>query len=660
MRFCPKCETKLSTRRNNLLVCLRCGYTTQTMIPAIQKAASTLDYQKRPWQEKVIQRSASAISAGRRVVLDAPTGSGKTLIALGVARRLISDKKFDKAYVAVRTINEMVPYERDLERFFPDLTHRYVLGKRRACPFYTLGDDGNSSLCSACLKGERMVVNASQVEREMLKGLYYLERKYVKRVVESRLEREHNGVCLYHSMRGMQASISLLTYPYITNPALAGAMLFDDKSIGEILPESLLIVDEAHNVEDASELFTDKITPRIFENAARSFSEDFKHLFKVESEFISIQKSLDKFAKMVSTFYDPDGRTIHKEKKEFKELLDNDLREVVAKIQDASSKIEVEKREFARKGSTTRMTNPLYPVTDFIENFSSAFDRLELFSENGGLSIKILDPKESLKILSEAGGLVLMSGTMPSKDRIEKVWGLDNLEDIRLLRDFGEDYFSVFPKDNRMTRIDPSATSRFTERSAGTWESYARIVEKASQEVRLYGKMTLVCCPSYYFAQNIFANLSDEAKERAIIETTRTRLEDVSDVIEKSELQTKDIILGVARGKILEGVEFVKDECSLIGAVVIAGIPYPIPNDVHAWRSKIVLKRLNLGSSNNRLEFAYFMREPALIVVKQAIGRAIRFPSDRALIHLVDSRFNDEFWRKELNVKDCRSEERAI
>jgi Rad3-related DNA helicase len=40
--------------------------------------------------------------------------------------------------------------------------------------------------------------------------------------------------------------------------------------------------------------------------------------------------------------------------------------------------------------------------------------------------------------------------------------------------------------------------------------------------------------------------------------------------------------------------------------------------------------------------------QPALTAVRQAIGRAIRTPSDRATIFLADSRFNEPFWRQEL------------
>ena len=41
-------------------------------------------------------------------------------------------------------------------------------------------------------------------------------------------------------------------------------------------------------------------------------------------------------------------------------------------------------------------------------------------------------------------------------------------------------------------------------------------------------------------------------------------------------------------------------------------------------------------------------RSPALIIVKQDVGRAVRFPGDNATIYLADRRFRDQFWVKKI------------
>lgn len=120
-------------------------------------------------------------------------------------------------------------------------------------------------------------------------------------------------------------------------------------------------------------------------------------------------------------------------------------------------------------------------------------------------------------------------------------------------------------------------------------------------------------------------------------------------------------MISVAHGKLVEGIEFVDEERgdSLIDTVVIAGIPYPVPDEYLRRRAEVILKRLGIdevgGVDENgdvvdvgRLRVMYFLMQPALMAVRQAIGRAIRTPRDRATVYLADSRFNEPFWRQEL------------
>jgi DNA excision repair protein ERCC-2 len=113
------------------------------------------------------------------------------------------------------------------------------------------------------------------------------------------------------------------------------------------------------------------------------------------------------------------------------------------------------------------------------------------------------------------------------------------------------------------------------------------------------------------------------------------------------------IVVAVSHGKLLEGVELVKDGRSLIDVVIVAGIPYPVPDDVYKIRRDRILLRLGiLKDSKEAKEFerTYLRHQPALTTVKQAIGRAIRNPEDMAEIFLVDHRFNEIEWRTDLGL----------
>ena len=98
-------------------------------------------------------------------------------------------------------------------------------------------------------------------------------------------------------------------------------------------------------------------------------------------------------------------------------------------------------------------------------------------------------------------------------------------------------------------------------------------------------------------------------------------------------------------------MELVEDGKSLIDCVVIAGIPYPVPDDLYKLRLARVTDRLGIEDGTREIgnfEREYFRHQPALKTVKQAIGRAVRYPEDSAKVILADSRFNEENWKRDL------------
>ncbi len=198
-------------------------------------------------------------------------------------------------------------------------------------------------------------------------------------------------------------------------------------------------------------------------------------------------------------------------------------------------------------------------------------------------------------------------------------------------------------------------TTRFADRAESTWERYAYIIDVAYSSSE---KNVLVCVPSYGIAEKVSRHLSIPY----IREWKMTSHQEVLRKLQEGrEEKKKYAMISVAHGKLVEGIEFVDEEMgdSLIDTVVIAGIPYPVPDAYHRRRAESILRRLGIeeggdnyydsdGNSLGTLKARYFLMQPALMAVRQAIGRAIRTPRDRATIFLADSRFNEPFWRQEL------------
>jgi Type III restriction enzyme, res subunit len=179
---------------------------------------------ERPWQPKVVARTVDSLSNGYKVIYNAPTGSGKTLVALQCAHQLISRGRFEDAYLIPRTINEFGPYERDLTKFGFNLELSYRVGKRKTCPFLSLSEDGEGSTaeCNGCL-GEnqqdqlstpRRIKDSAEISR-----LLSVEKVPIGDLIQryARQDLGTGSVCLHQSLLEIKDSnhswhISLLIF----------------------------------------------------------------------------------------------------------------------------------------------------------------------------------------------------------------------------------------------------------------------------------------------------------------------------------------------------------------------------------------------------------------------------------------------------------------
>lgn len=632
----------------------------------------------RPWQPKVTKEILDLVKSGtKRIILNAPTGSGKTKIALDLIRSVYRQKEMD-SYVAVRTTNEMMPYDETVSKFQMGLIYRYMVGKRRGCAYYTEGDDANTPLCDACLgkqtvveeyldeRGEertrkvkvineeiaRRVVRADAVFKDAKNGLSYLEEKYVKD--------QNAQICLYHSLKQIPSDFVLMTYPYLLNKEIRSGTRLD-------FSKSLLVVDEAHNLEDLAG-FTHHLSSIGIEKAEREFLSSC--LPKLEGDFIkNLGVALQRLSSFVNKFsgahsatpgselkaFDEEDvkqsqqfKAKHLNKNEFLSKLDDDLKEHYEVIYDAYKQVEEAKQNLAKEKKRETLRNPFFSIANFVEKLKKDQDDYELFSEgSGNLAIKLVDPAPSLQILKEPDILVLMSGTMPSSAYVEKVWGVDGCKEISVQSKYGEDYYSVFRRDSlefKLIHDQQVSTGWGNRRSAGEklWQEYSKIIDRAFDEESKFS--VLVCCPSYHVARKI----SYYVTVPKFVEDRHTSIQEVKKLITAGGRRA---IVAVAHGKLLEGVEFVQDNKSMIDCVIVAGIPYPVPDDLYKLRLEKVTRRLGIEDGTpeiGQFEREYFRHQPALMAVKQAIGRAVRYPEDRAKVILADDRFKSPRWHSDL------------
>jgi DNA excision repair protein ERCC-2 len=131
-------------------------------------------------------------------------------------------------------------------------------------------------------------------------------------------------------------------------------------------------------------------------------------------------------------------------------------------------------------------------------------------------------------------------------------------------------------------------------------------------------------------------------------EDAKTRIRDMLKFLRGNN---KCVVMGVARGKISEGVDLTSEGSSLLSAVIIVGLPYPKRNEMH----EALLKYY--GEKFGEKAFEYASTTPCIVALAQMAGRLIRSSSDRGVILIMDSRVYGrirgklpEDWREDMQA----------
>ncbi len=566
----------------------------------------------RHYQRPVVERIINSLESGKKVFLDSPTGSGKTLMAL-YAALTVADKHGLRVIVSVRTRTQMNMYLYSLKKWFRDKTYTVLIAKKDACPLHA-GKHGVESIdidCTRCPLRNRISIDRVRVE--------FLRSNDVMKAI-ARLNNSIPPICTYYSLRASidYSNVVIVSYPYVFDPSVR------EPTIADILPDSILIVDEAHNIDRIPDMYEKKITRGILEQAIaqakRHLDEDQKTIIvrlleEIRNEIIDVLE---------------DAENDRLEHVDLKLDISKDQVELLGEAaSEVSYKLSLEDLVEA---------NWVKRIYDFITHYRQPGFHAYRYAGPYGkvLVVKPIEPSLLSRIINTAWNSLLMSGTLPDAEYIRSSWGISGEYDYI---DVEKEYGPVFPNSRKAWIIVWDVTSRWEERSPEMTARYALIIRKAYAYSK---KNILVIATSYSEADALSKHLGGlplfVEKRDSILEDARRY------VLEKKH----SIILAVASGKLSEGVEFVGNNgSSLIDYVIVAGVPYPQPDDYIRERVSILAHRLGIS---------YFqaLMMIAGVTVRQAVGRAIRRNGDYAVFILADKRYRDKKWLKLLRIRGER------
>jgi len=555
-----------------------------------------------------------AIAEGRHLVAHAPTGLGKTAVALAAALEhgladgrvvLFLTSKQSQHRIAIETLQRMGSRGADLRAVD-------VIGKNAMClqPAAPRGGRAFHAFCDlkvsmrACSFYASPAAGAAQEVRD--------RPLHVQDLI--RLSERH-GTCPHkvalEAAKG--ADVVVCDYNYVFSSLQE--RIFG--RIGRTLRDAILVVDEAHNLPDRiRSQQCGELTLFGGMRAAKEAREvDPRLAAELQAVAGAMQAALRPFRRETRV-----------------------TREFVPEILEAASsggpllRCDDLARDCARAGEALvrqGRSTVLLEAAAFFRVWEEREEAVLRLAEGGAekrVAYRLLDASTvSRPVFREVHASLVMSGTLHPAAMYADLLGLEPSR--RVLRA----YASPFPAENRLLVVTPRITTAYGRRDE---RMYRAIADELSRLAAAIPGSVAAFFPSYDLLQRVLACVRWSAMPKEVLVEERTwRKEDRDRALGwlKERAARGGLLVGVLGGGLSEGVDY---RGNLLHAVCIVGLPLSPPTlEIEALKGYYARK---FGVDKG---YEYAVVYPALNKVLQAAGRAIRGERDRAVIVLMDRRY---------------------
>ncbi len=616
--FCKKCGALISPKTRK---CQRCtGFESSIGKPEGTTFSNKKGREGRlfPFErvrkgQKQFMEDAERTFRDRGVLIaHAPTGIGKTAAVLTSSLKARDKQKIffltskqSQHHIAIETIKNMPSHVRAID----------VISKQHMCPKEesSLPYPVFEKFCNDT--GQRQ---CNLFNKEMNKAVASME-QYTLHVHEIVRLCKRYRVCPHKTalVAGRDADVVVCDYNYMFSDIRERIL----ELLEVELDECMLIVDEAHNLPDR----------------VRSHMEEYMDIELLRDSFRLLEYTnpdLGAFVKRLALeFNDIKGkdRMIHKELIDDK--IDVALRGGFGRyenLEEIMHELESAARNILEKDPAASGPIRLY---SFLTTWSMEGEEVFRVFNQKGVSIRVglLDPSVlTTDVFRSVHSGVLMSGTLYPGEMYADLLGISE----PVIRS----YESPFPKKNRKVVSVKHLTTSYNERDVAMYQAYANAISDVANNVP---GNAAAFFPSYSLMNSIADRLEMvHLDKEMIVEDRRYSKRDREDIISRLHTSDKKLLLGVQGGGFSEGVDY---KNNILCSVMIAGIPFPPPTpDVKA------LEEYYTKKFDSKRGYEYSRVFPAMNRVLQAAGRCIRSRSDRALIVLMDRRFDQSHYKKML------------
>lgn len=569
----------------------------------------------RPGQVELIETIQAGFALKKKLMLQAPTGLGKTIGVLYPALREALSRGQKVIYLTPKNSQHMVAEEAldKLEEKGSSVKSLTITAKSKMCfkaeplcnPDYCeFAKDYYDKLAEHDLKAQ--LAKKRKLTSRVFKNM---GEKYQVCPFELQLEAAEEAdtvICDYNYVFGNRSSLGRL-------PRLQ----HDQEGL------SNLVIDEAHNLPARGMSY---YSPSLSAATLEKMKEDFVTLPRRYSE-----EGRGLIDEMIAVIKHQAPSNIDKPSHVKLELepflvIDEQLRGFLSRYLE--SDVEIKSRDVV-----LRICFYWNEFTDVLKQIHE-WRRPEFFFTyhpdvfGGSVKITCCDAGEMLKEkYQNYQNVVLFSATLKPFEYYLQLSGLSG-PDVET-----REFLSPFNPKNRKVLIIPQISTKYSDRQ----RNYSRIAESIRRITALKSGNYFAFFPSFDFMEQVYRQFSPVShfqilKQDRYMKASDTEL--LRDRLKHDKRPT--IIFGVQGGIFSEGVDYPGD--MLIGAFVIGP---PLPSfDVERETMR------NFYQDTYREGFDYAYTYPAMAKAVQAAGRVIRTEQDKGIIVLMDNRFLEQNYSK--------------